>query len=109
MERHDAVWHTWPLPAYPCSSAAPYGYGMEAPGFELQVGPDYTYVQVARHLEGRIRGGELAPGAQLPNERALAQSYGVALGTMRKAIAILKEKGLVDVTPHKGVFISREE
>jgi GntR family transcriptional regulator len=80
---------------------------METPGFELQVGPDYAYVQVARHLEGRIGSGELAPGVRLPNERELAASYGVALGTMRKAIAILKEKGLVAVTPHKGVFVSR--
>jgi len=82
---------------------------MEAPGFELQVGPAYVYVQVATHLEGRIRSGELAPGSRLPNERELAASYGVALGTMRKAIAILKEKRLVVVTPHKGVFVSKPQ
>jgi GntR family transcriptional regulator len=81
---------------------------MEAPGFELQVGPDYAYVQVARHLEGRIRSGELVPGARLPNEREMAASYGVALGTMRKAVAILKDKGLLAVTPHLGVFVARE-
>jgi GntR family transcriptional regulator len=82
---------------------------MEAPGFELQVGPSYAYAQVAAHLEGRIRSGELAPGSQLPNEREMAASYGVALGTMRKAVGILKEKGLVIVTPHKGVFVSRAD
>lgn len=82
---------------------------MDAPGFELQVGPDYAYVQVARHLEGRVRSGELTAGTRLPNERDLAASYGVALGTMRKAIAILRGKSLVVVTPHKGVFVSNAE
>jgi GntR family transcriptional regulator len=82
---------------------------METPGFELQVGPSYAYVQVAVHLEGRIRAGKLASGSRLPNEREMAASYGVALGTMRKAIAILKDKGLVIVTPHKGVFVSQPE
>lgn len=80
---------------------------MDAPGFELQVGPDYAYVQVARHLESRIRAGDLAAGSRLPNERELAASYGVALGTMRKAIGILKDKQLVAVTPHKGVFVGQ--
>ena len=82
---------------------------METPGFELQVGPTYTYVQVARHLEGRIRSGELAPGSRLPNEREMASSYGVALGTMRKALKLLQDEGLVVIAPHKGVFISRPE
>jgi DNA-binding GntR family transcriptional regulator len=81
---------------------------MDVPGFELQMGPDYAYVQCARHLEGRIRSGELAPGSRLPNEREMAASYGVALGTMRKAIGMLRDEGLLVVMPHKGVFVSRE-
>lgn len=75
----------------------------------LREGPDYAYVQVARHLEARIRTGELPPGSRLPGERALAEEYEVALGTMRKAVAILKEAGLLTVTPSKGVFVTPEE
>jgi GntR family transcriptional regulator len=79
---------------------------VEVPGFELQEGPVYPYVQVANDLEGRIRRGELAPGTRLPSERAMAELYGVALGTMRKAIRILAGKGLLVVTPNLGVFVN---
>jgi len=81
----------------------------EVPRFVLRIGPDYSYVQVSRHLEARIRAGELMPGSRLAGERDLAAEYGVALGTMRKAVGILKDKGLVIVTPSKGVFIAEPE
>jgi GntR family transcriptional regulator len=81
----------------------------EVPEFVLREGPDYAYAQVSRHLERRIKAGELAPGARLPGERDLAAEYGVALGTIRKAVAILKEQGLVVVTPSKGVFVMPED
>jgi DNA-binding GntR family transcriptional regulator len=107
MKRCDVEWHTGPLPAYSCCSQGLYVHVMEeVPEFVLRAGPDYAYVQAARHLELRIRAGQLAPGARLPSERALAAEYGIALGTIRKAIAILKDKGLVHVTPHLGVFIT---
>lgn len=66
------------------------------------------YLQVAAHLEDRIRAGELAPGARLPGEQALRQEYGVALGTMRKALRLLRDKGLLVTTPSLGTFVARE-
>jgi len=72
----------------------------------MSPGPAYAYSQVADHLEARIRSGDLAPGARLPGERDLAAEYQVALGTARKAVAILREKGLVVTAPSKGTFIS---
>ena len=33
------------------------------------------YQQIAEALRERIRGGEWAPGASLPNQRKLAQSF----------------------------------
>ena len=74
--------------------------------FQLSPGPAYAWRQVADHLEARIRGGELAPGARLPGERDLAAEYQVALGTARKAIGVLREKGLLVTTPSKGTFVS---
>lgn len=74
--------------------------------FHLSPGPAYAWQQVADHLEAQIRGGELAPGARLPGERDLAAEYGVALGTLRKAIGVLRDKGLLITTPSKGTFIS---
>lgn len=78
----------------------------EVPGFVLREGPDYAYMQAARHLEARIRAGELAPGSRLAGERDLAAEYGVALGTMRKAVGVLRDKGLLIVVPSKGVFVA---
>lgn len=80
----------------------------DAQGFVVQPGPSYPYVQVAGNLEDRIRSGELAPGARLPSERALAEEYGIALGTLRKAVRILRDKGLLIVTPSLGVFVAAE-
>ena len=73
--------------------------------FELNEGPEYAYAQVVTHLEARIREGELAPGARLPGERELASEYGVALGTIRRAMQEMRERGLVVTTPSKGTFI----
>lgn len=69
--------------------------------------PEYVYVQVADHIAGQIASGELAPGAMLPGERALAEQYGVALNTARGAVRLLRERGLVVTVPAKGTFIAK--
>ena len=105
MTRRDAVYVDETRPAYPCRQRPSYVSPM--PGeFHLSPGPAYAWQQVADHLEAQIRDGELAPGARLSGERDLAAEYGVALGTLRKAIGVLREKGLLIPTPSKGTFIS---
>ena len=76
--------------------------------FELVEGPEYAYRQVANHLEARIRAGELAVGARLPGERELAAEYEVALGTVRRALQEMRERGHVVTTPSKGTFITSD-
>jgi GntR family transcriptional regulator len=73
--------------------------------FVLISGPAYAYSQVAGHLQARIDAGELAPGARLAGERELAAEYGVALGTIRRALQELRGRGSVVTTPSKGTFI----
>jgi DNA-binding GntR family transcriptional regulator len=68
--------------------------------------PEYVYVQVADDIERQIRDGTLAPGAMLPGERALTEQYGVALNTVRGAVRLLRERGLVITVPAKGTFIA---
>lgn len=80
---------------------------MTAGEFRLEDGPDYSYVQLANYIEARIDDGTLAPGARLPGERALAEEYGVALGTVRSALRVLREKELLVTTPSKGTFVRR--
>jgi GntR family transcriptional regulator len=105
LARHDAVYDDETRPAYPCRWRQAYVSPM--PGeFHLSPGPAYAWQQVADHIEARIRSGELAPGARLPGERDLAAEYQVALGTARRAIGALREKGLLVTAPSKGTFIT---
>jgi len=67
---------------------------------------EYLYRAVADHIAARISAGELALGARLPGERDLAAEYGVALGTARRAVADLRERGLVTTLPAKGTFVT---
>ena len=65
----------------------------------------YVYAQLADHLAARIKAGDLRPGARLTGERELAQEYGVAVGTARRAIQELRERGVVVTLPAKGTFV----
>jgi DNA-binding FadR family transcriptional regulator len=64
------------------------------------------YQRVYAHLRGRIEQGELAHGAQLPSQPALAAEYGVALLTVRHAIELLRRAGYVSVEHGRGTFVT---
>ena len=51
------------------------------------------YYQVAQQLEQAIETGELAPGARLDGELALANQLGVSRPTLRRAIEYLVDRG----------------
>lgn len=64
-----------------------------------------VYLQVANLLEARIKSGELPPGRTIPSESSLQQQYGISRGTARQAVAVLRERGLVDTVPMRGTFV----
>ncbi|MER6350706.1 winged helix-turn-helix domain-containing protein [Streptomyces sp. NPDC001634] len=66
----------------------------------------YAYVQVADHIAGQIADGILQPGARLEGERELAEKLGVAVGTLRRAMEELRERGLVVTLPAKGTYVA---
>jgi GntR family transcriptional regulator len=55
----------------------------------------HKYVQLADHLAARIAAGEWQPGSRLPPERDLATEYGVGYNTLRQAISVLRDRGLI--------------
>ncbi|MET9358804.1 MULTISPECIES: winged helix-turn-helix domain-containing protein [Streptomyces] len=69
----------------------------------------YVYVQVVHHIAEEIRTGRLPVGARLPAERDLAEQYGVAVNTVRRAVRELREQGLVITVPIKGTFVRAEK
>jgi GntR family transcriptional regulator len=48
-----------------------------------------------QHLLARLRDGDFAPGALLPTEEQLCQSYGVSRITVRKALESLTQQGAI--------------
>jgi GntR family transcriptional regulator len=69
-------------------------------------GPVPVYRQLASILRDRIESGDLPPGRALPSRERLADEFAVARGTVEKALALLREDGLVQTTPGRGVFVT---
>jgi GntR family transcriptional regulator len=57
-------------------------------------------------LAGRIAREELRPGQQLPTERDLSVEYGVSRVTVRRALGLLGEEGLVHAVQGRGTFVA---
>ncbi|MET9296183.1 winged helix-turn-helix domain-containing protein [Streptomyces sp. NPDC003077] len=51
----------------------------------------------------------LQVGARLPAERDLAEQYGVAVNTIRRAVRDLRDQGLVITVPVKGTFVRAKQ
>lgn len=64
------------------------------------------YLQVAQGLERRIHGGELRPGSALPAERELAAQLRVSRVTVRQALALLAQQGLLTRRHGSGTFVA---
>jgi GntR family transcriptional regulator len=70
------------------------------------LGADFTYVQVANLVAVRIEAGEFTH--KLPAERDLAEEYGVAYQTVRHAMKVLRERGLIITRQGRGTFVVRD-
>jgi GntR family transcriptional regulator len=63
------------------------------------------YAALAAAIRARIVAGEWPPGSAIPAEQTLAGEHGVALGTMRRALDLLAEQGLVERIHGRGTFV----
>ncbi|WP_167558800.1 GntR family transcriptional regulator [Bradyrhizobium canariense] len=64
------------------------------------------YVTLARLLTSDIEAGRWAAGEQLPTIAALAETYGVARVTIRQALGVLSDEGLIKTIQGKGSFVA---
>jgi GntR family transcriptional regulator len=71
-------------------------------------GPVPVYLQLAEILAGRIKRGELAANRPIPSETTLQQEYGVARGTVRHAVSVLRDRGLVFTVPQRGTYVAEQ-
>src|SRR4051794_27641969 len=63
------------------------------------------YLQVANHYRDLIVSGSLAPGTELPSERQLATAWEISRPTATRALAALRNLGLVEARQGAGTFV----
>ncbi len=63
------------------------------------------HVQVSEMLARDIQAGRYPDGTKLAPERDMAQELGIAVGTLRKALADLTEKGLLERRQGSGNYV----
>jgi GntR family transcriptional regulator len=63
------------------------------------------YSVLAEALRTRVLRGEWPPGTAIPAEQTLAAEHGVALGTMRRALQVLVDEGLIERIHGRGTFV----
>lgn len=57
-------------------------------------------------LENKIINGIYKDGDQLPSERKLSEKYEISRNIVRQVLAALREKGLIEIKPGKGAFVT---
>lgn len=63
------------------------------------------YMQVARIVLERASAGKLQAGSRLPSERALCAQLGVSRVTLRKALEVLVDEGVLESSQGRGWFL----
>jgi GntR family transcriptional regulator len=63
---------------------------------------------IAEGLRARVLAGELRAGARLPSEPDLARSLGVSRSSLRAAIALLEEDGLLRRLQGSGTYVTHK-
>lgn len=63
------------------------------------------YIQISEVLIRDVMAGRIPDGAKLPPERTMAESLGIAVGTLRKALRVLEKKGVIERIQGSGNYI----
>jgi DNA-binding GntR family transcriptional regulator len=64
------------------------------------------YQRIVQDVRDKIRAGRLTAGTKLPSTRELAEQYGVAAGTVQRALAELRTAALIYSHQGRGSFIT---
>jgi GntR family transcriptional regulator len=72
------------------------------------IAPLPPYRQIAGILRRRIESGQYPPDTRIPTESELMEAFEVARTTARRAIAALREEGLIYTVPQRGSYVTRK-
>ncbi|MDH3037954.1 GntR family transcriptional regulator [Streptomyces sp. TRM75561] len=70
-------------------------------------GPVTPYRQLAEILKARIARGDWAEGRPIASETRLVQEYGLARSTVRRALDVLVEEGVVWKVQGRGTYVGQ--
>lgn len=65
------------------------------------------FIQIGEIVIRDIDAGRLLEGEKLPPERDMARTFGISIGTLRKALAELEKKGLLHRVQGSGNYVRR--
>lgn len=71
--------------------------------------PGLRYVSIADFLQQQIESGEVQSGERLPSQHEMAKQFGVSLTTLRSAVDLLEQRGLVRSAHGLGTFAQSPE
>jgi DNA-binding transcriptional regulator YhcF (GntR family) len=63
------------------------------------------YLRIAATIRHRIATGALRPGDRVPSTRQVVRDFGVAMATATRALAVLRDEGLVVARPGAGTVV----
>ncbi|GAB4532064.1 MAG: PLP-dependent aminotransferase family protein [Roseibium sp.] len=72
---------------------------------QIPEGDGPLYIRLADRIAEDIATGALAAGAKLPPQRDLAYDLGVTVGTIGRAYAVIRQRGLVNGEVGRGTFV----
>jgi GntR family transcriptional regulator len=67
-----------------------------------------SYLQLAAQLRGRIADGRIGPREALPSISQLTGETGLAVNTVRHAVAVLVEEGYAYTVPGRGTYAAED-
>lgn len=68
--------------------------------------PEPPWRQLADILRRRIQRGDYRPGHAIPSEKQCEAEFGISRGPCRKALAVLRDEGLIYTVPGRGSYVT---
>jgi GntR family transcriptional regulator len=69
--------------------------------------PEHPYVQLASQIRDRIRLGRIGP--RMPSIMELASETDLSAATVKRALRVLRDEGLIYSVPGRGTFVKRKD
>ena len=67
--------------------------------------PEHPYVQLAGLLRQQINAGKIGP--RVPSIMELADQSGLSAATVKRALGLLRDEGLIYAVPGRGTFVRK--